>query len=348
MQAAAADPRSRKAWEEISLRPASQILGFARTGAGGDSRRDETRIVGAAPDEDPERAEPDCGGNRHTGDGAEAELEKGWAFEMTAQKEPSGTDSESQNTELIEDFDDNPSGGGGFLQRLFLLLRCLFFVCAYVLIGFCASILIGAEVEMRSVERVPSTAYLYNTSEVCVMEQSVKNQDYFETREYFSLGHEEENIIAHCGGCGLCSTINDMSIMAQTWATLTKDATYCGTKALWGGEGAVTSCMDKRVGFTPSCTDCWVDNVMCTKRHCTFTCLKSIYLLRERNNPVSSNKLNSCLECDERMCGPAFLECSGANRRQLGIVSDIGRNAQSEQCEKVDVDWSSGIFQNDP
>lgn len=28
-----------------------------------------------------------------------------------------------------------------------------------------------------------------------------------------------------------------------------------------GGRGSVESCFDERVGFTPACRDCWVDNV---------------------------------------------------------------------------------------
>jgi hypothetical protein len=46
-----------------------------------------------------------------------------------------------------------------------------------------------------------------------------------------------------------------------------------------------------------------------------------------------------CHDSDERLCGPQFLECAGANRRQSGIVSAIGRDAEHEQCHSVDIDW---------
>ena len=44
---------------------------------------------------------------------------------------------------------------------------------------------------------------------------------------------------------------------------------------------------------------------------------------------------NACLGCDERNCGPAFKSCSGANRRRLGIKSDIVRS-DGEICD-VDI-----------
>ena len=49
---------------------------------------------------------------------------------------------------------------------------------------------------------------------------------------------------------------------------------------------------------------------------------------------------------DERLCGPGFLECAGANRRQSGIVSDIGRDGEHEQCHSVDIDWVGFVESN--
>ena len=57
--------------------------------------------------------------------------------------------------------------------------------------------------------------------------------------------------------------------------------------------------------------------------------------MRESNNRGGA-ELNSCLECDEKLCGPAFIQCAGANRRRLGIESDIKRDVTLEQCQLVD------------
>ena len=77
---------------------------------------------------------------------------------------------------------------------------------------------------------------------------------------------------------------------------------------------------------------------MCDLRQCVFTCLSSI-LRGESNNPDQGD-INNCLLCDEKLCGPAFIQCAGANRRRSGIKSDIGRDDEKEVCDKVE-DWRS-------
>ena len=48
--------------------------------------------------------------------------------------------------------------------------------------------------------------------------------------------------------------------------------------------------------------------------------------------------LSPCLACDEHFCGPEFLTCAGANRRRVGIVSDLQRHEEVELCDKTDWD----------
>jgi hypothetical protein len=43
--------------------------------------------------------------------------------------------------------------------------------------------------------------------------------------------------------------------------------------------------------------------------------------------------------CDEALCGPEFLPCSGATRRRMQIVSDIPR-PESQQCTVANENWS--------
>ena len=56
-------------------------------------------------------------------------------------------------------------------------------------------------------------------------------------------------------------------------------------------------------------------------------------------NSWNSEPLDPCIACDEKLCGPAFLECAGANRRRAGVISDIERDLQNEVCQKVNLDW---------
>lgn len=139
--------------------------------------------------------------------------------------------------------------------------------------------------------------------------------------------------IVHCGECGHCSNVNDIEIMKNTKDTLTKTATKCAVQGLLFGHAATDKCLEESIGFTSACSSCWSDNVRCTREKCRFTCLKSL-MMREPNN-YNGIHLNPCLECDEKLCGPAFIECAGANRRRLGIESDIKRSIQHEQCNLV-------------
>lgn len=76
---------------------------------------------------------------------------------------------------------------------------------------------------------------------------------------------------------------------------------------------------------------------MCDLNNCVFTCLTGIIF--NVTGTKNSDGLNKCQQCDEQMCGPAFVACAGANRRRCGIVSDLQRDAR-EICSSVDPNWS--------
>ena len=103
-----------------------------------------------------------------------------------------------------------------------------------------------------------------------------------------------------------------------------------------GAEG-VTACFERDVNLTKGCTRCWVDNVMCDLRRCVFSCLLyRMGLGGSTNQGDKEGELSNCLRCDEKLCGPAFITCAGANRRRSGVVSDIERNG-THVCKQVDV-----------
>ena len=138
-------------------------------------------------------------------------------------------------------------------------------------------------------------------------------------------------MLAHCGPCGACSDDLDIAVYRATALTLTATTTRCALRVLAGGRGAAAACMARDVGFTAACEGCWVDNIVCDQRACVFTCLWSLLRGEKNNRDAGHAQLSSCLKCDEVLCGPAFIACAGANRRRLGVSSDIGRSA-AEQC----------------
>ena len=129
--------------------------------------------------------------------------------------------------------------------------------------------------------------------------------------------------ILHRGACGQCSNEQDIDLYRRTKDTLTDDTTYCAMENLMWGEDQANACFSK-IGFTPGCSRCWVDNIGCTSTHCLLTCLWEKFKGSPNNLPDGT--LNPCLACDENFCGKPFIKCAGANRRRAGIISDIGRN----------------------
>jgi hypothetical protein len=210
-----------------------------------------------------------------------------------------------------------------------------------------AIIFIGAEVERVEIDKRRVQLELYTHDDRVCAGDSTTNV--FETHAS-AAEVPEESTIAHCGGCGFCSNMHDMTIYAGTTQTLTDGATLCSTKGyiqslfLWRGidvyRKVAAECLAREIGFTPPCQECWLDNMATNIQHCVFTCVKSVHILREpKNKPDGS--LNKCLECDEKICGPEFLKCSGANRRRQGIQSDIMRDDDKELCRMVQMDWTT-------
>ncbi len=159
-------------------------------------------------------------------------------------------------------------------------------------------------------------------------------------------GNTTTVITAHCGDCGYCSNPHDVQIYDVTKTTLFSTTTTCAKYGLLWGRATAAKCMMDHVDCTFSCIECWVENIMCDLKKCIFTCLwyglfsqidGSSSVSSSSNtttNPLSDAKsLNPCTLCDEKRCGPHFLQCTGANRRRCGILSDIERH--NDVCTMV-------------
>ncbi len=148
--------------------------------------------------------------------------------------------------------------------------------------------------------------------------------------------HKNNKQVMHCGYCGACSNIDDIKIYYDTRHTLTNISRNCSLHLLkpFSGQEKVKKCMQKKVNLSPECLECWLNNMKCTKKNCL-----SICLLAFLSN--SNNLMRRCFLCDELKCGPEFLKCAGANRRNCGITTDIQRENISI-CKDSDFDWSTG------
>lgn len=171
-------------------------------------------------------------------------------------------------------------------------------------------------------------------------------------------------ITAHCGNCGSCSNPFDIQVYDTTKTTLFPITTKCAKYGLLWGRKTARKCMIDHVDLTYDCNECWVENIMCDLRKCIFTCFwyglfseidgsdssgSSTSSSDMSSNDTTSTdptsdlkkSLNPCTTCDEKRCGPQFLQCAGANRRRCGILSDIERH--NDVCTLVDPQqwWTS-------
>jgi hypothetical protein len=93
------------------------------------------------------------------------------------------------------------------------------------------------------------------------------------------------------------------------------------------------------IGFTNDCASCWTEDELCAKKNCVFLYLKGVLMNTVGNFHVGLDHMTGAT-CDEAMCGPAFVRCSGATRRRMNIVSDIPR-PKEQQCHTIKQDWAA-------
>jgi len=242
--------------------------------------------------------------------------------------------------------------------------------CLAAFAVFVAVIIIGDERERRIWQSTPSTLDLYSTKQVCsvqVPEKKTTTMDRNTTNDYDpktldsidhitqknSNAYNSSRKVLHCGTCGACSNVFDLAIYHHTRNTLTNQMTNCAKHGFYSGNYTnAFVCLKDTVGLTDDCSWCWVQNAVCNLQNCVMSCLKHRILppfFRHLNlpnllshahdHPQDTENLDPCLACDERMCGPEFLICAGANRRRAGVTSDIMRDRERELCHKVDMEW---------
>lgn len=167
---------------------------------------------------------------------------------------------------------------------------------------------------------------------VCVDESGFCGYD-GHTYETVDAAHRNGTRVMHCAACGACSTLHDIALYEATKENLTKVTRACAWKSVFSYEKS-RRCVQQKVGFTGPCLDCWMQNILCDRKHCLAVCLESI--LKNESYVDEHGRLNRCLQCDEDKCGPAFKACAGANRRRSCIASDIMRDKSTicKSCER--------------
>eukprot|EP00980_Cylindrotheca_fusiformis_P005465 scaffold1169_cov120-Cylindrotheca_fusiformis.AAC.15 len=230
------------------------------------------------------------------------------------------------------------------LEIIVSVVKWVVWILANSLFLFLVVVNIGATYQYRAVKKnLPKAFELlyppdYVTGEVCAWDTAgpEANITTFDTVEEALTANFS---IVHCGACGACSTWNDLSLQWTTRTYLADVAQDCAKKSLFGGEDAVFKCNNEDIGFTDDCAMCWTVDELCAKKNCVFIFLQGVMINKLTSFEVGPNEITSAT-CDEAMCGPEFVPCSGATRRRMNIVSTIARPIE-QQCTIIDQDWAT-------
>ena len=247
-----------------------------------------------------------------------------------------------------KDGDDEISRADKWLARLEVTLWVL------VSLGFIFFVLIniGAQQQANSTFTLLGPAQLklyggFNNGSVCAFDDRgpASNITTFATKE---AAHEAGFKVLHCQPCGECSTWENLRIEWVTRNYLAAESARCAKKSLFGGGDAVTACLKQPpIEFLNECAECWTRDILCTKKYCAFIFLQSQLINTVGNFNVKEGTITSAV-CEEAHCeledGPGsgrmgFVECSGATRRRMDIVSSIER-PEWQQCLIVDVNYT--------
>ena len=147
-------------------------------------------------------------------------------------------------------------------------------------------------------------------------------------REQSKTAQAEGLYVTHSNPCGVCSSLQDLSVYMEQGPQLRKSASDCGIAGILG-EAAGTKCF-RNLGFTDSCATMWYYNTRHTRKHCKWKCW-SFYLFDKSPNVGSQCELADCIACDEANSGPLFDIFAGRTRRNSGLLSNIVRTCAEMQ-----------------
>jgi hypothetical protein len=231
----------------------------------------------------------------------------------------------------------------GCMSRTFRVIQWIFNAVVYLGFLYLTIVNIGASFQVDTVmKQLPSTYALlyppsYNDGPVCAFDNQgpKSNITTFATPE---AAHDAGFLVLHCGECGACSTWQNLKANWVTRKDLASLSQACAKKLLFGGFEAAVQCHLDTIGFDYNCTGCWITDEMCARDNCVFIFLQASLVNSVGNFAVGPGTITSAT-CDEAMCGPTFVPCSGATRRRMDIKSDIARPAY-QQCRQVQVNWT--------
>jgi len=211
------------------------------------------------------------------------------------------------------------------LWKTICWIKIVVITLSYLLCLYFVIVSIGATSQIKSTRAgLPAVGEaLYNhmnEGPVCAFDNRGANSNII-TFEDKDAAHAAGSLVVHCGACGACSSWENLIIEYTTRDTMAALANECAKTALFGGgDDAVAEClMDPKIGFEEQCAICWMEDILCTKKHCAFIFLQSQMINNVGNFAVGEGEITSA-SCEEAHCEVGqFVPCSGATRRRMNI-----------------------------
>jgi len=222
-------------------------------------------------------------------------------------------------------------------------IKIVVIAISYLLCLYFVAVALGATRQIANTkENLPAVRRaLYETQNegpVCAFDNrgAASNITTFENKD---AAHDAGFLIVHCGACGACSNWENLIIEYTTRNNMAALANKCAMRGLFGGKDETRKCItEPAIGFTGQCAVCWTEDIVCTKKHCSYIFLQSQITNSVGNFAVGPDDITSAT-CEEAHCEVGqFVPCVGATRRRMNIISSIPRPVE-EQCQIVDVDW---------
>ncbi|KAG7340661.1 hypothetical protein IV203_024204 [Nitzschia inconspicua] len=230
------------------------------------------------------------------------------------------------------------------LEKMDLCLKWTFWTAISAFHLYLLIINIGATIQQNVVRAaLPGTfeslyAPGFVSGPVCAWDKANSDAT-IQTFDSIEDAHHANFTVIHCGACGACSNWNDLSLQWTTRSFLAEEAQNCIKQSLFSGtEEDIQACNQNDIGFSEECASCWTQDELCAKKYCAFIYLQSFIFNQVSNFNVELGDITTAA-CDEALCGPVFVPCSGATRRRMNIISDIPR-PQDQQCNVAEGNWS--------
>jgi len=95
---------------------------------------------------------------------------------------------------------------------------------------------------------------------------------------------------------GACDNPVDLATLEST-TDLSDKVAGCAMQCLGQGVACMSGCVQDASGLSDGCSACFGEAIQCTMSSCMLQCIDS--------------GSQSCADCQQQKCAPAFLECAG-------------------------------------